>query len=184
MNWRKLNRVFHRDFGYFFTATTIIYALSGIALNHMKDWNPNYIINTQEFKLDEVPLQQNQINEDWVLDLVDHYDDRDNIKKFYFPKENRLKVFLHGGSILVDLDSGFGFIETIRRRPIFYEANYLHYNPGKWWTLYSDIYAGALALLAITGLFILKGKNGITGRGAWLTAAGIIVPIAILYFVL
>ena len=85
MNWRKLNRVLHRDFGYFFTATTIIYALSGIALNHMNDWNPNYIINSQDIKLSEVP-QKDQINEQWVLDLIDQYDDRDNFKKFYFPK--------------------------------------------------------------------------------------------------
>jgi len=35
-------------------------------------------------------------------------------------------------------------------------------------------------VLAISGLFILKGKNGITRRGAWLTAAGIIVPIVFL----
>ena len=35
-------------------------------------------------------------------------------------------------------------------------------------------------LLAITGLFILKGKNGITRRGAWLTALGIVVPIIFL----
>ena len=114
MNWRKLNRVLHRDFGYFFTATTIIYALSGIALNHMNDWNPNYIINSQDIKLAEVP-QQDQINEEWVLDLVDRYDDRNNFKKFYFPKENRLRIFLHGGSILIDLELGLGFIETIRR---------------------------------------------------------------------
>ncbi|MEA1898258.1 MAG: PepSY-associated TM helix domain-containing protein [Bacteroidota bacterium] len=184
MNWRKLNRVLHRDFGYFFTATTIIYALSGIALNHMNDWNPNYVVNNVDFQLTEIPPQQNHISEDWVLDLVDRYDERDNVKKFYFPKENRLKVFLHGGSIVVDLDSGFGFVETIRRRKLFYEANYLHYNPGKWWTWFSDIYAGALALLAITGLFILKGKNGITGRGAWLTAAGIIAPLALLYLII
>ena len=183
MNWRKLNRVLHRDFGYFFTATTIIYALSGIALNHMNDWNPNYIINSQDIKLAEVP-QQDQINEEWVLDLVDRYDDRDNFKKFYFPKKNRLRIFLHGGSILIDLELGLGFIETIRRRPLFYEANYLHYNPGKIWTWFSDIFAGALALLAITGLFVLKGKNGIKGRGAWLTIAGIIVPLVILYFIL
>jgi uncharacterized protein len=34
-----------------------------------------------------------------------------------------------------------------------------------------------LILLAIGGLFMVKGKNGITRRGALLTAAGLIIPI-------
>jgi hypothetical protein len=39
-----------------------------------------------------------------------------------------------------------------------------------------------LILLAVTGLFILGGKNGISGRGAWLTALGIIIPALFLIF--
>ncbi len=183
MNWRKLNRVLHRDFGYFFAAASIIYAVSGIALNHLDDWNPNYIINNSEFKLTD-NFQKEELNEDWVLSLIDKYDDRKNFKKFYFPKPNMLKIFLDSGLMLIDLDTGSGYIETIRRRPVFHDLNYLHYNPGRWWTWFSDIYAGALALLAVTGLFILKGENGITGRGAWLTIAGLVVPLFILYFML
>ena len=79
--------------------------------------------------------------------------------------------------MIVDLETGNGTIEKIKRRPIFHAVNYLHYNPGKWWTLFSDVFAGALILIAITGLFILKGKNGITRRGAILTIVGIVIPI-------
>ena len=84
--------------------------------------------------------------------------------------------------MVIDLGTGKGILEKIRRRPLFYEVNFLHYNPGKLWTWFSDIFSGALVLLAITGLFILRGKNGITGRGAWLTIAGLIVPILFLLF--
>ncbi len=45
--WRKWNRAIHRDFGYLFFGMTIIYALSGIAINHLDDWNPNYKVVTQ-----------------------------------------------------------------------------------------------------------------------------------------
>ena len=38
----------------------------------------------------------------------------------------------------------------------------------------------ALILVAITGLFVLKGKKGITGRGAWLTGAGVLIPLVFL----
>jgi hypothetical protein len=29
-------------------------------------------------------------------------------------------------------------------------------------------------------MFALKGRKGITGRGAWLTAIGVIIPVAFL----
>ncbi len=183
MNWRKINRVLHRDFGYFFAATSIIYALSGIALNHLNDWNPNYVITTRDFQVSSIP-DRSAVDKSFVLDLLDKYDNRNNYKKHYFPSNDILKVFLKGGSVYLNLTTGKCLIEKIRKRHVFYEVNYLHYNPGVWWTWFSDIYAGALALLAITGLFILRGKNGITGRGLWLTVAGVIFPLILLYFVL
>jgi hypothetical protein len=42
----------------------------------------------------------------------------------------------------------------------------------------ADVYAVGLIVLAITGMFVLKGKTGITGRGAWLTGAGVLLPVA------
>ncbi len=183
MTWRKINRILHRDFGYFFVATSIVYAVSGIALNHIRDWNPNYVITTRNIKISEIP-GRDAINELWVLGILDEWGEKDNYKKHYFPAPARLKIFLKGGSLLIDLNSGSGFIEKIRKRPIFHGMNYLHYNPGKVWTWFSDIYAGSLILLSVTGLFILRGKNGITGRGAWLTLAGIVVPLIILYLIL
>ena len=49
MNISKFNRITHRDIGYLIAGLTIIYAISGIALNHKHDWNPNYIIENKEF---------------------------------------------------------------------------------------------------------------------------------------
>jgi len=51
MKWRRLNNAVHRDLGYFFTGMIIIYALSGIALNHRNDWNPNYSITNKTLEL-------------------------------------------------------------------------------------------------------------------------------------
>ncbi len=50
--WRKWNRAVHRDFGYFFFGMVIIYALSGIAINHLDDWNPNYVVITEDITID------------------------------------------------------------------------------------------------------------------------------------
>lgn len=174
--WRKWNRVIHRDFGYIFFAMTVIYSLSGIAINHLNDWNPNYVITVNDFQAD-IPQRAEQINKTTVLKMLSELKEEKNYKKHYFPNSNQLKVFLDGGNVIVDLDSGNGTIEKIKRRPIFHPVNYLHYNPGKWWTLFSDVFAGALIIIAITGLLILKGKNGITRRGAVLTILGIIIPV-------
>lgn len=174
--WRKWNRAIHRDLGYVFVALTIIYSLSGIAVNHINDWNPNYVISMREFKA-EVPDQAQMIDKETVLNMLDRIGEKSNYKKHYFPRSSQLKVFLDGGNATVDLLSKSGYLEKIKRRPVFHLVNFLHYNPGKWWTLVSDIYAGALIILAISGLFILRGKNGITRRGAILTGVGIIIPL-------
>ena len=48
-NLRKWSRILHRDIGFFFIGTTLIYAISGIALNHLSDWNPNYSVENKNF---------------------------------------------------------------------------------------------------------------------------------------
>jgi hypothetical protein len=91
-----------------------------------------------------------------------------------------MKIFLKGGSAVIDLETGEGLLERVSRRPFFREMNYLHYNPSELWTWTSDVFAGALIILAITGLFLVKGPKGITKRGAWLTILGIVLPIVFL----
>lgn len=171
----------HRDLGYLFFGMTIIYALSGIALNHMDDWNPSYIINSKQVAWN---YGQDNISKDTVLNFLAEVGEEKNYKKHYFPQEGTLTIFLEPGSsfITVNLKTGDGIIQKIKSRPLFRQMNYLHYNHiKKLWTWYADIFAVALILLAFTGLFIIKGKNGITGRGAWLTSAGVIIPIVMFY---
>ncbi len=182
MKIRKLNRDLHRDLGYIFFFMTIIYGLSGIALNHIDDWNPSYIIKTKEFNIESNQLVKDSLNKNEVINLVNNYTQGEKYKNHYFQNDHTLRIFIKDGNISIDLANGEGYIETSKRRPVFHQFNYLHYNPKKWWTILSDIYAISLMLLAITGLFILKGKNGITGRGAWLTSIGILIPIIFLLF--
>ncbi len=181
IKWRKWNRAIHRDLGYIFFAMTVIYALSGIAINHINDWNPNYVIKSKDVHVN-LPANKNEISKQTILNMLKQFGEEDNYKKHYFPGGTRLKVFLDGGNLVVDLQSGNGVLENIHRRPVFHAVNFLHYNPGKWWTWFSDIFAGALIILAITGLFIIRGKNGIKRRGAILTIIGIIIPILYLIF--
>ena len=179
---RKWSRIVHRDICFFFIGTTLIYALSGIALNHMADWNPNYKVEINHFKT-SINLDKTDSVKNNILILLDEIDSRKNYKSHYYSNENTLKIFLKGGSsVLININSGKGVAEYLKRRSVFYESNYLHYNPNRLWTWFSDIYAGALILFVITSFFITKGKKGITGRGGIYTALGIIIPIIFLIY--
>ena len=67
--WRKWSRILHRDIGYFFIGTSIIYGISGIALNHLSDWNPNYSVTLKSFttNLNLLLLNQTLNNTDVLL---------------------------------------------------------------------------------------------------------------------
>lgn len=180
MKWRKWNRILHRDLGYFFVGMIIIYAVSGIALNHKKDFNPNYTISRHEFISKKSVLTPSSTVQ-FIHDFLKKVDTTIQYKSHYFPRKTLLKVFLKGGgTVEFDTQSRKGVIEKISKIPILFEFNFLHYNPGRLWTWFSDIFCLSLLFLAIGGLFIIKGKKGITGRGLWLTAAGVIIPILFL----
>jgi uncharacterized protein len=94
-----------------------------------------------------------------------------------------IQIFITHGFVYVDLNTGKAEIEKKVPRYVIKEFNLLHYNNIKrMFTWFSDLYAIALILLAITGLFVLKGKNGILRRGAWLTLIGILLPALFILF--
>ena len=163
IKWRKWNNILHRDLGYIFFAMTVIYSVSGIALNHIADWNPSYIIEQHDVEWDGSPTggpASVPVSRDAALDFLGKYDLRDDYKSHYHPTPSSLKIFIDGGSIDIDLRSGHGRLETIRRRPIFYEVNFLHYNPRGLWMWFSDIFCVCLIIISITGLFVPQGPQG------------------------
>jgi len=181
---RKWSRILHRDIGYFFIGTTLIYALSGIALNHMNDWNPNYSVAVDEFQTN-ISLVKNENTLNNVKKLLAEVAPKAVYKKYYYPEKHLIKIFLKGGSsVMVNINSGNGRSEFLRKRAIFYESNFLHYNPHKWWMWFSDSFAVALILFAVTSFFMVKGKKGMRGRGGIYTALGFIVPLLFLWFLL
>lgn len=180
MNLSKINRSTHRDIGYLITGLTIIYALSGIALNHKHDWNPNYIVDTYEFTTD-IKISRESYNDDIARKILLSLPGNPEYKTSHFPTGNALTIFIDGGLIHIDALTGKGTVERISKRPLFYQLNFLHYNPGRWWKYFSDIFCISLILVTITGLFIIKGRNGITRRGAILTITGILLPLLFLF---
>ncbi len=181
LKWRKWNKAVHRDFGYLFLGMTIIYSVSGIAINHRDDWNPNYRIVQKDIQITPMNVQPDKQK---VLAILKKFDEAGNYKNYYFPQPDMIKIFIEDGTVLINLKTGKGLLEKTVKRPILREVNYLHYNPIKYWTWFSDIYAGALILLGVTGILIPRESKSILKRGAWLTILGFIIPIIylLIYF--
>jgi hypothetical protein len=179
-SWRRFNNAIHRDIGYLFFGMAVIYGLSGIALNHINDWDPSYIITKEEIKFEAASLGDD-LNETQVKSILDEFVPGFIYKKHYYPTEDVMKVFISGGSVTINTNSGLGILEHVRKRPVFFEVNYLHYNnAGALWTWFSDIFSGGLIIMAITGLFVLRGKNSFRKRGIWFVSVGIIIPLIFL----
>lgn len=183
MTFRRVNRALHRDIGYFFFGMCIIYGISGIALNHRHQWNPNFIIRQEAFQVD-MQTQEYQ-GKDLALFILDDIGESPDSYKTHLEAGENMRIFIQGGTVNIHLFSGEGALETIRKRPVFNQLNFLHYNtPRKLWTWFSDMFATGLILLAISGLFILKGKNGFSKRGVYFVATGVLIPVLLLYLYL
>lgn len=174
---RRWCRLLHRDLSFIFAGMVFIYALSGIFMNHRDQINPRYTITRTEQTLSDLPAKE-AFTRETVEAIMSEMAIEEAYTKHYFPKENQLKVFLKGGSLLeVDITTGNAVYESIKRRPLIGHMTNLHYNPGKWWTWFADIFAVALITITLTGLFMLKGNKGLWGRGGIELLIGIAIPI-------
>ncbi len=174
-NIRSLNRAAHRDFGYFFSTLIIIYCLSGLALNHVDDWNPDFIISTDTIKVNASYTKEVLTNR--IIDSLGQLVGETKYKVYDAPTNDQVKIYYDNASFHINFTTQSGIYEKVSRRPVFYQSNILHRNSLKSWKWASDIFAVMLILVNITGLFVLKGKYGISGRGKWLIAAGFIPPL-------
>ena len=184
MAWRRWNNVLHRDLGYLCAGLTLVYVVSGVAVNHIGDWNPNYRIERSVRQLGS-GVAFDPGNRAEVEQVLTALDLEPAYRATFRPDSATLRIFLEDGIVDLEPASGRATIELAQRRVLLGAANALHLNaPKRLWTWVADIYAVSLGLLAITGLFVLKGKKGITGRGAWLTAVGVAVPAVFLWLYL
>ena len=179
--FRKWSRIIHRDVSYLFAGMILIYALSGILMNHRNSLNPHYSVEVKEFQVTQDLSDKEKVDKPLVLDILQPLDEGENYTKHYFQKDGKMKVFLKGGSsLVVDTQSGAAVYERLERRFLLSDMVKLHYNPGKWWTTFSDVFAISLILITLTGMVMVKGTKGFWGRGGILFIIGILIPILFL----
>jgi len=159
-----------------------IYAVSGIAMNHRDTFNPDCSVERRTWRIDDAQRLEPGMSKEEVLQLLAPLGEESNYTKHYYPTAETLKVFLRGGSSLVaDLRSRQVCYERLSRRPVLSALTRLHYNPGRWWTRFADLFAAGLLVITFTGLVMVKGGRGLRGRGGIELAAGIALPLLFLF---
>lgn len=172
--WRLWLRAIHRDIGYFSVGLTVVYAASGLAVNHIADWEPNFRQVTREAALTLPAAADDQTIARLALDTFA----LDAPLREVFREDDAVELVLDQGSIRIDTQTGRAVAVLQEERFFLRAANWLHLNRGKKaWTVVADTYAAFLLLLSFTGLWMFSGRKGLIGRAGVIAAAGALVPI-------
>lgn len=182
IRWRPWLRALHRDFGYVAVGLTFIYALSGLAVNHLADWDPNFENYEREFAV-AAPLPVDD-DEEAARIVQEQAGITGEPVDVYRVTDDLLEVTFDDRTLHVTLSEGKVFEEGQEPRFFLRAANWLHLNRGKKaWTWFADGYAGVLLFLATSGMFMLPGRKGLLGRGAVLVGLGVVIPLVYLSYV-
>ena len=177
MNWRHWNNALHRDIGFLCIGLTLVYAISGVAVNHISQWNPSYRVERIETNIG--PVSGNPTDADTIRSILARLDETGKLESSYRPDPHSLQLFVDGRSILIDLGTGHVVHDRAIPRPVLREMNFLHLNhPKKSWTWVADVYAAALGFLAISGMLMIRRKS--MHRGVVLTGIGFVIPLLFL----
>jgi len=180
VKWRPWLRAIHRDIGYFAVGLTFVYAFSGLAVNHIADWDPNFNLVEETHQLGKPVPAEDEAAAKLVLTELGLQGPTQDV---YAVDETQLDVVLENRTLHVNRKTGEVLEEGQEPRWFLRVANWLHLNRGKKaWTIVADSYAAFLIYLATSGLFMIPGRKGLVGRGAIIAVVGALVPT--LYVVL
>jgi hypothetical protein len=172
--WRAWLRAIHRDVGYLAIGFTVIYAVSGIAQNHIEDWGDVSYKATE--RTISIPAISDETPDDVAIVRVATVAGLGTpTAKFRAGDEIRLE---YGNGAKVTAIGTQVTIQSRERRAFIGAANWVHTaRSKKGWKYAADVFAVLLLYLAISGIFMLKGKLGFKWRGAVLISLGVAVPV-------
>jgi hypothetical protein len=174
--FRKICRFLHRELGFLAVGLTLAYVISGVAVNHTDSWNPSYEQIRRSWTIDPPGRGPTETVAPQVLAQLQL---QEPVRNVWRATETQLRVIVPSGTIDVDLETGEVLSEVMAPRPLLRDVNFLHLNQGKGaWTWIADGYAVVLGILALSGIFLVKGRKGLSGRGGVLMTAGLVLPVA------
>jgi hypothetical protein len=169
-------RAIHRDAGHLAVGLTVVYAASGLAVNHIADWDPSF----QNYEV--VRELGGAIDGDDAAiarTVAERLGVSGTPKDVYRAAPDSLEVVYERRTLHVNPLTGHVVDEGQKPRFLLRVANWLHLNRGKKaWRYVADAYAAGLLVLAATGMFMMAGRKGLLGRGGVLVVLGAAIPIA------
>ncbi len=200
MKWRRTLILLHRDVGFLSLGLTLVYVISGVAVNHREHWNYNQSTETEitqvgtpaELLGDLPAARRSELDADPTKLTTEeekllHQRLRDALGRTAEPQNafwrgpDELSLFFQPGEKdMVNYQPSTGRAEHVHKRDrwLLRQLNFLHLNEGKGlWTYIADVFAVLLAFLAISGVIVVKGRRGLRGRGGVLLAIGVAVPV-------
>jgi hypothetical protein len=164
-------RIIHRDLGFLVVGVSLVYGLSGIYLNHINGKDPAYRTEAGSVQL-PLNLSGEALAEAWKAQQ-----NLPPLKKVMPVDELHFRLMLDGGIGVYNSADGQVDYEKYTKKAFVYWINRLHYNKVKGWSPVADFFAVSLLFLAVSGLFIVKGKKGLAGSGKWFLLAGLLIPL-------
>lgn len=193
MKWRPTLFVLHRDVGFFCLGLTLVYAISGVAVNHREHWDYNHSIEQRVAVIgepavllgvatQEPPGEVARQHQAGLVTAIGEHLGRDTApRKVFWSAPNRLSLFYGiDDEDVVDYLPERGAVEHQAKDPrwLIRQTNFLHLNEGRsLWTYVADAFAVLLVFLATSGVIMTRGRRGLRGRGGVLAALGILLPI-------
>ncbi len=200
MSFRARLFSLHRDLGYFAFGLTVVYAISGLAVNHRHHWNFNQSAQVSQVQvgtpgqlltslpeerrraLQADPQLLTRAEEPLLVSALTEALKRPRPPKNAFWRgPDRLSLFFETGDRdTVDYDPAQGTARQLAMtdRPLLRDMNFLHLNERHGnWTWLADGYALVLLFLAFSGIVMTRGRKGLLGRGGVLLGLGLAVPV-------
>lgn len=163
-------RVLHRDLGFLMVGICLVYGISGFLLNHMDGKDPAFQTQEESLQIDK-GLSHEELSVLWKDKGLPE------LKKVMVIDAEHLRLMLAGGIGVYNSATGQVDYELHRKNEFVYWINRLHYNKLGGWTVMADFFAFSLVFFALSGLFIVKGKKGLSGSGKWYLLVGILIPV-------
>jgi hypothetical protein len=113
--WRRVNRAVHRDAGYLVAGLTLLYAISGVAVNHRADWNPSWSIAPEMLRFDPLPVTD---RDTMAAALVTSLRLPGPPRASFRRAPEKIELYYEGWTVEADVTAGVATMTRPRERPV------------------------------------------------------------------
>jgi uncharacterized protein len=181
MIMRSVLMRWHRRIGLLVIGMSLVFAVSGISLNHQALWDP-YYIESERYEVAE-DLTTSMGEDELNSYLKKRYGIEEDITSSLWDSSHTVTIsYPTGISFAVDLKEKRILEKITRKRPIIYDTIQLHLNGLKGsWAYISDTFAIGLIFLSISGVYLALGR--LSRMDLAILTTGLLLPILFfLYF--